>query len=115
MLTTVDDYIKAGLVHSLHTSTAKSFRGCRRRWNWLYNEYYYPTETAKPLEFGVAFHYAMEKLYDPDTWHDKPTAYALARAAFVEKCDEQYEKYCDAHGGRDAVGHNDPSVTTDYA
>ena len=101
MLKTVDDYIKAKLVHSLHTSTAKSFRGCRRRWNWLYNEYYYPTETAKPLEFGVAFHYAMEKLYDPDTWYDKDTAYALARAAFVEKCDEQLNAYTKKHGDPD--------------
>lgn len=108
-LKTVDDYIDAKLVHSLHTSTAKSFRGCRRRWNWLYNEYYYPTETAKPLEFGVAFHVAMEKLYDPLTWDDKPTAYALARAAFVKTCDEQFERFKRTHGDPE------PEVVADYA
>jgi len=61
----------------------------------VYQEFYYPQVTAKPLEFGVAFHEAMEKLYDPETWqmtqHDPGREIVLQGAirAFVEKCKAQ--------------------------
>lgn len=94
MLQTVDDYIEADLTHSIHTSGRKSFRGCRRRWNWIFNDYWYPRTTAKPLEFGVAFHKGMETLYEPSLW-DKPREIVLELAiqTFRTKCIEQRDNY----------------------
>jgi hypothetical protein len=109
MLRTVNDYIDAKLTHSIHTSGAKSFRGCRRRWNWLTNELYYPKTTVKPLEFGVAFHKAMEVLYDPELWtKDEQVVQSLAIITFFKVCDEQFKKY------EEAFGTADPEVLADY-
>jgi len=96
MLLTVQDYIDAKLVHSLHTSESKSFRGCRRRWNWIFREFWYPRTTAKPLEFGTAYHVAMEKFYSPELW-DRPrdVVTELAIQAFRSKCQHQLDEYCD--------------------
>lgn len=105
----VNDMIEKRLVHSIHTSERRSYRGCRRRWNWLFNEFYYPLVTAKPLEFGQAFHKAMEKYYDPMTWHDKETAAALAQAAFVQVCKEQHSQYMKLN-----KGNIDPEMKKDY-
>jgi hypothetical protein len=89
----VQDYIDARLVHEIHTSERRSFRGCRRRWNWIFRENYYPFMTAKPLEFGTAFHKGMEVYYDPNTWSWEPhIKAALAVNAFVEKCEKQKQK-----------------------
>lgn len=86
----VDAYVEAGLVHEIHTSVRKSFRGCRRRWDWIFRQNYYPSITAKPLEFGVAFHKAMEKYYDPKTWsYPKHILKQFAVKAFVDKAEEQ--------------------------
>lgn len=86
----LNEYIDNKLVHSIHNSGAKSFQSCRRRWDWIYKGHYYPTVTAKPLEFGVAFHAAMEKLYDPMTWHDKQLAKSLTLGTFVQTIDQQH-------------------------
>lgn len=113
MLLTVQDYIDAKLVHSLHTSESKSFRGCRRRWNWIFREFWYPRTTAKPLEFGVAYHTAMEKFYTPELW-DKPreVVMQLAVQAFRRKCQAQLDEYCGANNiYRDGL---DPEVAKDY-
>lgn len=101
--------IEQRLVHSVHTSTRMSFRGCRRRWDWSTRQMYYPLVTPRPLEFGSAFHKAMEKYYDPLTWHDKETAAALAQAAFVQECKEQYSKYLKLNRG-----NIDPAMKKDY-
>jgi len=113
MLLTVQDYIDKKLVHSLHTSESKSFRGCRRRWNWIFREFWYPRTTAKPLEFGTAYHVAMEKFYEPELW-DKPrdVVTTLAVQAFRKKCREQLLDYCTANNiTLDSV---DPEVKSDY-
>lgn len=85
-------------VHEIHTSERKSYRACRRRWNWIFNENYYPRMTAKPLDFGSAFHRGMEVMYDPKTW-DFPinVRAALATKAFVDKTEEQRKKYIAAN------------------
>src|SRR5690348_5344256 len=99
-LNSVDDYIELGLTHQLHTSERMSRRGCRRRWDWVFHGMYYPTITAKPLEFGVAYHKAMETLYDPD---NRPagggyeTAYQLARQVFKQTCQDQQKKFIAYH------------------
>jgi hypothetical protein len=94
----LNDYIKNKLTHSLHTSERRSFRGCRRRWCWIFRDFYYPITTAKPLEFGVAFHKAMEVLYAPMTWHDKELALALALVAFRDTIEAQKREYVRLHG-----------------
>lgn len=86
----VDDLIERKLVHEIHTSERRSFKACRRRWDWLFRQNYYPKVTAKPLEFGVAFHAAMEVYYDPETWDwDREVIAAKAIATFVSICEEQ--------------------------
>jgi hypothetical protein len=93
-LRTVNDFIDAKLTHSLHTSESRSFRGCRRRWNWIFHEYYYPLTTPQPLEFGVAFHKGMETWYEPDRWYkNRMVQKELAKTKFYEVCQQQREEY----------------------
>jgi hypothetical protein len=89
----IADYIEAELSHSIHNSSAKSFMGCRRRYDYIHNMYFYPLTTPKPLEFGVAFHIAMEKLYDPLTWADNTLRQSLAIGAFTQTIDKQYLEF----------------------
>jgi len=105
MLESVNDYITAGLTHSIHTSERRSFRGCRRRWDWISRQFYYPNVTARPLEFGVAFHGAMEKYYEfylglfenPDPI----AAAAVAVQEFNRITAEQRTKYIALNGSLD--------------
>lgn len=70
---------------------------------------YYPLITPQPLEFGSAFHKAMEKYYDPLTWHDKEVAAALAQTAFVDECKSQYSRYLKLN-----KGNIDPGMKAEY-
>lgn len=89
----VQEMIDAKLVHEIHTSGRKSFRACRRRWDWVFNQSYYPIMTAKPLEFGTAFHAGMETYYEPATWGmDREVVGQLAIKTFVDKCESQLAK-----------------------
>ncbi len=89
----VNEHIRLRLVHEIHTSERRSFRGCRRRWDWIFRQNYYPQMTPKPLEFGSAFHVAMEKYYDPDKWTwDREVVGNLSIKAFVDKCEEQRQR-----------------------
>jgi hypothetical protein len=98
-LVSVDDYIVAKLTHSVHTSQRRSFRGCRVRHDWLFNQFYYPLTTAKPLEFGVAYHKAMEMYYHPDFWNKpREVVLNLAIQTFRIQCQKQYQSYMDTLG-----------------
>lgn len=98
-------------VHEIHTSERRSFRACRRRWHWIFMENYYPLMTAKPLEFGVAYHEAMETFYNPETWFmDAETKMQLAMTAFVRKTEAQRQKFLTV---KDA-SYLDADVQTDY-
>lgn len=98
----VAEYIDKGLVHSLHTSERKSFRACRRRWDWTSRQMYYPRTTPAPLEFGVAFHAAMEKFYEPKTWnYDISVRLGFAIVEFQRTCAEQLKKYKKLNGEPD--------------
>jgi hypothetical protein len=105
MLKTVNEYITAGLTHSIHTSERKSFRGCRRRWDWISRQFYYPQVTARPLEFGVAFHAAMEEYYKSYLGlfvnPDPAASLALALAAFKRITKQQRDKFVRLNGGID--------------
>jgi len=82
------------LVHEIHTTELRSYRGCRRRWNWAFGEDLQPTSTAVPLEFGIAYHYAMEKMYAPETWGSPRMLIAqFAESAFYDACSAQRKKF----------------------
>src|SRR5580765_5430547 len=88
------------MAHEIHTSERRSFRGCRRRWNWAYRDGYLPTVGIRPLEFGVAYHRALESVYDPLTW-DKTNAQeklALAVEIFTTECLRQRDAFLIATG-----------------
>jgi hypothetical protein len=107
----VQEMIDKRLVHEVHTSERRSYRGCRRRWSWVFQDFYYPQVTAKPLEFGVAFHNAMEVLYDPKTWKwDRQIVLNAAIAKFVLTCEEQKAKFI----ATSQYGMNE-ETETDYA
>lgn len=87
-------YLDRHLSHQIHTSERKAFRACRRRWSWVYNDMYSPMTTPEPLEFGVAFHNAMEVFYEPRTWTaDLEIRVDLALVAFRRKCEEHLKNY----------------------
>ena len=89
----VDELIDLKLVHEIHTSERKSFRACRRRWDWHFRQSLYPMTTAKPLEFGVAYHVGMEVYYNPETWDwDNEVKESLAIKAFVDSCETQRQR-----------------------
>lgn len=85
------------LYHEIHTSERKSFRGCRQRWAWRYQDWYQPITPIKPLEFGIAYHKAMEVLYKPETWTwDRQIVTELAVQAFELTCQQQWQAYKDS-------------------
>lgn len=104
----LNDYIKHELTHSIHTSGSRSFRGCRRRWHWIHIEGWYPQKTEKPLEFGVAYHKAMEVYYDPETWHDRHAASSLALVTFKKTIESQRKAY------QQKIGYLEPEEEEDY-
>lgn len=110
----INNMISQRLVHEVHTSERKSFRGCRRRWDWVFQQFYYPKTTAKPLEFGVAFHNAMEVLYNPDTWDwPREVVQTAAVGMFVQTCQKQKNKFLKDKG--DAQYITDEEAEVDYA
>lgn len=100
------------LQHEIHTSERKSFRGCRLRWKWHFLDEWTPIGAAKPLEFGIAYHKAMEVLYNPETWDwpDKAVVGEMAVKTFVDECERQYREYLRETGDNDA----DREVRKDY-
>lgn len=83
------------MTHQIRTSARRAFRGCRRRWDWSFRQGYIPLEFPKPLEFGLAFHCAMQSIYDPDTW-DVTSAEQkldLAKKVFKLECELQRDEY----------------------
>lgn len=102
-------YLNNGLFHSIHTSERKAFRACRRRWNWSYREGYHPMVTPKPLEFGIAYHTAMEVWYEPTSWReDRNVQSQIAIEAFRNVCKEQLDNYTKLNG------QPDDEVLADY-
>lgn len=90
----IQQYIDNHLTHQIHTSERRAWRACRRRWNWVYRDMYQPLTTPEPLEFGVAFHAAMEMFYEPRTWNSPLEIRTdLALVAFRRECDKQLKRY----------------------
>lgn len=108
---TTEKLLELNLVHPIHTTERRSFRSCRRRWNWIFREFYYPTVTARALEFGIAFHKAMETWYDPITWADPDREIVnqgLALTVFHETVKEQLANY------KRMNGEPSPELKADY-
>ncbi len=96
------ELIDAGLFHSIHTSERKAFRACRRRWNWSYRKGFHPTVMPKPLEFGIAWHIAMETWYNPENWKkDRNRQYLATIAIFVKTLEDQLVRYTKLNGTPD--------------
>jgi hypothetical protein len=90
----IQTYIDNNLTHAVHTSERRAFRACRRRWDWAYRQNYHPNVPVPPLEFGIAFHKAMEHFYEPRTWLSPLEVKGnLALVAFRQECEEQMRKY----------------------
>jgi hypothetical protein len=81
--------------HEIRTSARRSFRSCRRRWNWAYRQGYVPEVTPKPLEFGLAFHAGLEDFYCPERWDSTQPVEKLQYAVekFIAVCETQREEY----------------------
>lgn len=86
--------------HEIHNSERKSFRSCRRRWNWAYREGYVPIEPEPALEFGIAFHRGLEAFYTPEGWRETDVDEKLGAAieAFLVECNLQKQAYLKNHG-----------------
>lgn len=94
MTTPMQSYIDKKLTHQIHTSERRSFRACRRRWNWVYRDMYAPLVHSGPLEFGTAFHKGLEIFYNPATWTQSlATKMNLAIVNFKAVCDSQLKEY----------------------
>jgi hypothetical protein len=55
---------------------------------------WYPTITAKPLEFGIAYHVACEYWYDPDFWgNDREIRMVETLLVFKRECENQLKEF----------------------
>jgi hypothetical protein len=81
--------------HEIHTSEIRSFLACRRRWDWAYREGYVLERHPQPLEFGIAFHIALECFFDPKTWKSTTPKQKIKQAqdAFIIECERQRINY----------------------
>lgn len=77
--------------HCVHSSERRAFRGCRRRHDWAFRQHWGVSTNAEPLEVGIAFHKAMEEVYNPDTWAKTSDDTKLERAIKVyrDTCEKQ--------------------------
>lgn len=81
--------------HCIHSSERRAYRSCRRRWDWSFRHHYTPPQTHKALEFGIAFHSAMEQIYEPELWDESSDEDKLKKSikVFEEITWEQRKKF----------------------
>lgn len=78
------------LVHEIHVSEIRAFKKCRFAHKLKFINMLYPKVTAKPLEFGTAYHAAKQVYYDPQTiGYPTDTRKELAVLKFVATVEEQ--------------------------
>lgn len=85
--------------HEIHNSERKSFRSCRRRWDYAYRMGYVPMEPEPHLDFGIAFHTGMQTFYNPAAWDatDADEKMAAAIESFLAECESQKKLYLKRH------------------
>ena len=77
-------------VHEIHVSEIRLFKKCRFAHVLKFVGMLYPKTTAKPLEFGTAYHAAKQVFYDPQTnGYPADARKELAILRFVQVCNEQ--------------------------
>jgi len=78
------------LIHEIHVSEINAFKKCRFAHKLKYVNMLYPKVTAKPLEFGTAYHAAKQIYYDPQTnGYPADARKELAILKFVATIEEQ--------------------------
>jgi len=77
---------------------------------------YYPQTTAKPLEFGIAFHRAAEHWYNPDTWGiDDESREIETLQVFRLECLRQKNEFLRSPASQiNAYSQLDPDAEVDY-
>lgn len=80
---------------------------------WHFIDEWTPIGSAKPLEFGIAFHKAMEVLWSPEMWDwpDREVVGELAVKTFVDECNKQKQTFLKESAQEDF----DNEVAKDYA
>jgi len=78
------------LIHEIHVSEINLFKKCRFAHKLKFVGMLYPKVTAKPLEFGTAYHAAKQIYYDPQTnGYPADARKELAILKFVATIEEQ--------------------------
>lgn len=78
------------LIHEIHVSEINLFKKCRFAHKLKFVGMLYPKVTAKPLEFGTAYHAAKQIYYDPQTnSYPADTRKELAILKFLATVEEQ--------------------------
>jgi hypothetical protein len=79
---------------------------------WHFIDNWTPIGTAKPLEFGIAYHKGMEVLYAPEMWNwpDREVVGELAVKTFVDECNKQRRRYLEESNEPSL----DPAIQEDY-
>jgi hypothetical protein len=97
--------------HEIHGSERRSF-SCRRRWSWLYRDGYLPNRSVRHLEFGTAYHKALQVFYEPKTWLTTSPDEKLegALSAFSATCASQALHYLEVNQVRELP----PDLQEDY-
>jgi len=87
----------------IRTTDRMNFKRCRQAWDFgsKMRQNYEPLTLPKALDFGTAFHYAMEVFYDPMTWDDRQVKEALAIKAFNDIIDKQRIKQLTVNGSQE--------------
>src|SRR5919206_2526108 len=81
--------------HKVRTSERLARRKCLRAWDLGYRQGWTPIVASQALEFGLAFHGALQVVYDPQAWDLTTPEQKLAKAtnAFELICSEQEQNY----------------------
>lgn len=77
---------------------------------------WYPPITAKPLEFGIAYHKAAEYWYDPDFWgNDRDVRMIETLQVFRNECKKQLDEYkAKVRAGLIQQFEDDETIGCDY-
>ena len=97
----------------IRTSDRGRFRRCRQLWDFespMRQNYAYQG-SIKPLDFGIAFHEALDEYYKPrEEAYTHEVRWGLAISKFGEICDEQMARTLKA-----TMGIDETSVREDFA
>lgn len=80
--------------HVIHVTQRKTYKRCRRQWDWECRRELEPKRRPIPFDFGTAIHAALQTYYNPITWkQDRETIKAASLSAFARSMREQWADY----------------------